>query len=598
MRLIAATFLFALLFSITVFGQSATLFREPTISETQIAFSYGGDLWSVPKNGGRAIRLTSGVGIESSPYFSPDGNWIAFTGQYDGNTDVYVIPANGGVPKRLTYHPSGDSVSGWTADGKQVLFSSSRNSYAGFSRLYKVSAMGGGMPEMVPLPMGRRGSLSPDSTKIAYEPLSQWQGDWKYYKGGQTQPIWIAKLSDSSITKIPRNNSNDKHPMWIGNKIYFLSDRDNGVVTLFEYDLGSKRVSKVINNRGLDIKWATSNGNEIVYEQFGTIFRMQAGQKRATKVNITVAGDFPGVRPSYVNVGRRISNAAISPSGARAVFEARGEIFTAPADKGNARNITNTVDTMERSPAWSPDGKWIAHMSDASGEYKLHLRDQTGVGEKKEITLGEKPGFFGGLTWSPDSKKIAYTDNHLGMWFLDVESGTNTKIDVNPIGVQDGVLEPSWSPDSNWIAYTKQLPNRLRAVFLYSIKDKKISQITDGLGDARDVTFDRGGKYLYFSASTDVGPTISFADLSGIDHQTTRSIYAIVLPDNIPSPLAPESDEEKVKVEKPKPKPTPKKADDKESGDKTADAKPADDKKAAPPKKACSEKAEDQTNSD
>ena len=539
-----------------------TLYRQPSISRTEIVFSYGGDLWVVPRSGGDARRLTSGIGIETDPYFSPDGNWIAFTGDYDGNTDAYVVPSVGGIPKRLTYHPSVDEVSGWTPDGKSVIFSSSRNSSSGYTRLFTIPVTGGGLPTEIPLPMAERGWMSPDGQSIAYEPLTQWQGDWKHYKGGQTQPIWIAKLSDSSIEKVPRDNSNDKCPMWIGDKVDFLSDRDGGVVSLFSYDIRSKKVDEVVKNTGLDIKYASAGGGAIVYEKFGTIYTVDVGSNSPKKVDIRVAGDFPGVRPRFERVGGRISSFAISPTGARAIFEARGEIISAPADKGDPRNLTNTVGAMEREPSWSPDGRWIAYFSDESGEYMLYLRDQTGMGEVKKISLGNGPGFYMNPVWSPDSKRLAYNDNWVNLWYVDITNGKNTKVDSNTFGTFDDVLEPSWSPDGKWLTYVKQLDNRLRAVYLYNVDSGKTSQITDGLGDARYTAFDKSGKYIYFTASTDVGPTISFADLSGIGHQTSRSIYAIVLRNDIPSPLAPESDEEKIAPEKkdePKPamSPTP-----------------------------------------
>jgi tricorn protease len=541
-------------------SRTPTLYRQPAISKTEIVFSYAGDLWTVPRAGGDAKRLTSGVGIETSPYFSPDGTLIAFTAEYDGNTDVYVVPTVGGVPRRLTYHPSVDEVSGWTPDGKGILFSSTRDSYSGNARLYTIPVGGGGLPDAVALPLADRGWFSPDGKYIAYEPLSQWQGDWKHYKGGQTQPIWIAKLSDSTIEKLPRDNSNDKCPMWMGDTIYFLSDRDNGVVGLYLFETGSKKVERVLENDGLDIKYASAGGGAIVYEQFGSIYTLDAGSKNPRRVDIRVAGDFPGVRPRFEKVGGRIQNAAVSPSGVRAIFEARGEIISAPVDKGDPRNLTNTTGVMERDPAWSPDGKWIAYFSDESGEYALHLRDQTGMGEVKKIKLGDGPAFFSNPVWSPDSKKLAYKDQHINLWYVDIGTGTNVRVDANPYGTPDDVLDPSWSPDGKWLGYVKQLDNRLRAVFLYSVDKKQSNQVTDGLGDARYTVFDKSGKYLFFTASTNVGPTISFADLSGIAHQTSRSVYAIVLRNDIPSPLAPESDEEKLTPEKkdePKPSLTP-----------------------------------------
>lgn len=536
-----------------------TLYQNPTVSRTSIVFAYAGDLWIVPRDGGDAKRLTTGIGVERDPYFSPDGNMIAFTGDYDGNTDVYVVPAIGGVPKRLTYHPSIDEASGWAPDGK-VLFTSNRNSSSNFSRLFTFAVDGSGLPTELPLPMVDRAWLSPDGQYVAYEPLSQWQSDWKRHQGGQTQPIWIAKLSDSSIEKLPRENSNDKCPMWVGDKIYFLSDRNGGRVSLFVFDTKSKKVEQVVNNTGLDIKYASAGGGAIVYEQFGTIHLLDIGSKNPKKVNIRAVGDFPGVRPRFERVGNRISSAAISPTGARAVFEARGEIISVPAEKGNARNLTNTTGVMERDPAWSPDGKWIAYFSDESGEYMLHLSDQSGMGEVKKIALGNSPSFYFSPVWSPDSKKIAYNDNHQNLFYVDIEKGTNVKVDSNTFGTLDDVLAPSWSPDSKWISYVKQLDNRLRAIFLYTLEKNQTNQVTDGLGDARHVVFDKSGKYLFFTASTNVGPTISFADLTGINFQVTRNVYAVVLRNDIPSPLAPESDEEKIQPEKkeePKPAASP-----------------------------------------
>ncbi|HEY8462248.1 MAG TPA: PDZ domain-containing protein, partial [Blastocatellia bacterium] len=507
---------------------------------------------------------------------SPDGTMIAFTGEYDGNTDVYVMPATGGVPKRLTWHPGADLVSGWTNDGKRVLFASARNSYSNFPRLFTVG-LDGSLPEEVPLPMAERGSYSPDGAYIAYEPLTQWQPEWKRYQGGQQDVIWIAKLSDSSIEKLPRGKSNDRYPMWIGDKIYFLSDR-NGGYSLFSFDVKTKQVSELVKNNGSDIKSASAfaaNGSGVIaYEQFGSIYLYDIKSNKSRKVNIRVAADVVTLRPRFEKVGNRISNASISPTGARAVFEARGEIITVPAEKGDPRNITNTTGVMERSPAWSPDGKWIAYFSDESGEYALHLRDQKGAGEVKKIAL--PPTFYYSLTWSPDSKKIALNDKKLQLWYLEIDKGEPVKVDSNPIGLNNDVMAPAWSPDSRWIAYAKQLPNLLRAVFIYSLETGKTHQITDGMSDARYPAFDKSGKYLYFTASTDIGPGISFADLSGVGYRSTRSVYAAVLRNDIPSPLAPESDEEKVAEEK----------KDGEAGKQAEGEKKPDEKSGAAPSQA------------
>jgi tricorn protease len=525
------------------YGQNHQLLQKPTVSRTQIVFVYAGDLWTVGREGGQASRLTTGVGIETDPAFSPDGNWIAFTGQYDGNTDVFVIPAGGGVPRRLTYHPGADQVVGWTPDGTRVLFRSGRNSTSGYARLFTVPVQGG-FPEQLPLPLAYEGSYSPDGSRIAYQPLTRWQPDWKRYRGGQTAPIWIARLSDSSIEKLPRENSNDFNPMWVGSKICFLSDR-GGAVSLYCYDTESKQIKQLVQNNSLDIKSASAGPDAIVYEQFGAIHLYDLKSGKEKSIDIRVTGDMIGVRPHFERVGSRISHADLSPTGARAVFEARGEIITVPAEKGDARNITNTPAVMERDPAWSPDGKWIAYFSDESGEYALHLRDQSGQGETKKIDLGKPASFYLSPTWSPDSRKIAYYDKRLTLWYVDIDKGAPVKIDKNPDGLNAEVMDPFWSPDSRWVGYSKQVDNHLRAIFLYSLETAKVTQLTDGMSDARYGAFDKGGKYLYFTASTNLGPAFGFAEMSTFPHQSSRNIYAVVLRNDLPSPLAPESDEEK-----------------------------------------------------
>ncbi|HMG33832.1 MAG TPA: PDZ domain-containing protein [Blastocatellia bacterium] len=519
------------------------LLQKPTLSKSQIVFSFAGDLWIVSREGGEAERLTSGMGIETDPVFSPDGSMVAFTGQYDGNIDVYVVPASGGVPKRLTYHPTADFAVGWTPDGKRILFASGRNSYNPVPRLFTIG-VDGTFPEELPLPLGSEASYSQDGSHLAYVPIIQWQAAWKKYRGGQTSPIWIANLADSSVERIPRDNSNDSNPMWIGNKIYFLSDR-SGSVSLFCYDTATKKISEVIHNNGLDIKSASAGPGGIVYEQFGSLNLYDLESQKTRKLNIAVNGDFPGVRPHFEKVGRAIASGSLSPTGVRVAFEARGEIITVPAEKGNARNLTNSPGVADRDPAWSPDGKWIAYFSDESGEYALHLRDQTGFGEVKKINLGNPPSFFYSPTWSPDSKKIAYTDKRLNLWYVDLQKGTPVKVDSNTFENPWRVLDPAWSPDSKWITYTKQLRNRLCAVFVYSVETGKSHQVTDGLSDARYASFDKNGKYLYFTASTDVGPTTGWLDMSSFGHPVTRSAYVVVLSKNDPSPLAPQSDEEK-----------------------------------------------------
>ncbi len=531
-------------------GQSdkPLLMRQPTLSKTQIVFSYAGDLWIVARAGGEAARLTNGVGNETGPLFSPDGQWVAFTGEYDGNIDVYIIPASGGVPKRLTYHPGADHLAGWTPDGKQVLFVSSRNSESGRSAQLFTLPVDGVFPTAVPLPMAFEGSYSADAAHLAYVPLPRPFNAWKHYRGGQATPIWLASLSDSSIEKLPRTDSNDFNPMWIDRKVYFLSDR-NGTVTLFNYDTTTKKVTPLIQNNGLDIKSASAGPDAIVYEQFGSLNLFELKSGKSQKVKVTISGDMLAVRPKYEKVGNRVFNGVLSPTGARAVFEVRGEILTVPAEKGNVRNLTNTTGAAERDPSWSPDGKWIAYFSDESGEYELHLRNQTGMGEVKKIKL--EPSFYYSPVWSPDSKKITFTDKRHNVWYLEIEQGKQIKIDTKTYESLGRDTRASWSPDSRWITYIKPLRSYFTAVFVYSLEDKKISQVTDGLSYAGDAAFDRNGKYLYFAASTDIGPAVSGFDMSSNPHRLTRSVYVTVLRKSDASPLAPESDEEKVAEEKP-----------------------------------------------
>src|SRR5215510_448248 len=514
------------------------LLQKPALSKTHIAFTFAGDLWIAPREGGEATRLTTGVGFEANPIFSPDGTQIAFTGQYDGNTDVFVVPASGGSPRRLTYHPGVDTAIAWTPDGKNILLRSSRASYSRFQRFFTIPAEGGFETE-VPLPMADEGAYSPDGSKLAYTPIAPAFAQWKNYRGGRLTKIWIANLSDSAVAEIPRQNSNDFNPMWVGEKVYFLSDR-SGRFTLFDYDTKTKRVAQVIKNDGLDIKSASAGPDAIVYEQFGEIklYDLQTG--KTNKVNITLNADLASVRPRYEKVAGSIANVALSPTGARAVFEARGEIISVPADKGNARNLTNSPGVADRDPAWSPDGKWIAYFSDESGEYAMHLSPQSGLGEVKKINLGNPPSYFYSPVWSPDSKKIAYT---------------------------------------------RQLKNRMCAVFVHSLDSGKSTQITDGLSDARFANFDKNGKYLYFTASTNAGPTTGWLDMSAFPHQTTRSVYVVVLKKGEASPLAPESDEEKVAEEKPSEKKdgaTGGQGDVAKEGEKKSDAAKPGDKKEPP----------------
>src|SRR5277367_40488 len=517
------------------------LLHQPTINATQIVFVYAGDLWSVARAGGAAQRLTAGAGSASRPVFSPDGSEIAFTGNYDGNADVYLIPASGGTPRRLTYHPAADEVVGWTRDGKSVLFASERDSYSFFQQLFTISR-DGGFPVELPLPGGAEGSYSPDGQELAYVPLDHAFEIWKRYRGGRTSPIWIAKLADSSVIPVPRDNSNDFNPMWVDHRVFFLSDR-NGPMSLYSFDSRSKSVSAALKNDGLDFKYASAGPDAIVIEQFGAIWIYDVKTGAAHKVDIHIAGDLPQLRTRYENVANRIQNADISPTGLRAVFEARGEILTVPAEKGDIRNLTNTPGADERYPAWSPDGTKIAYFSDESGEVALHIKNQNGQGETQKIDLGTPGSFFYFPTWSPDSKKIAYTDKRLNLWYVDLQKKTPVKVFHDRFTGPEQIFQSAWSPDSKWLAHTQQEVSHMRSVFLYSLETGQGQRVTDAMSDSFSPVFDKSGKYLYLLASTDAGPTMDTSMLS-YDRPVTSSSYIVVLRKDLPSPLAPLSDEE------------------------------------------------------
>jgi len=518
------------------------LAQKPALNRTHVVFVCAGDLWKVSRDGGAAQRLTSGPGVESNPVFSPDGSLIAFTGEYDGNGDVFVIPAEGGEPRRLTWHPAADVALAWTPDGKKILFTSGRTAYSRFNELFTVGVKGG-FPERLPLPMGYEGSFSPDGRHIAYVPLRRVFNAWKRYRGGTATPVWIADLSDSRIEKIPRKDSNDYEPMWVGDKVYFLSDRE-GPVTLFSYDVKTKEVSRVIPNDGLDLKSASAGPGAIVYEQFGSLNLYDLAGGKTKPLSVSIDGDMLEVRDKFVNVGDSLSSPSLSPNGVRTAFEARGEIITVPEEKGDARNLTNTPGTMERYPAWSPDGQKIAYFSDESGEYELHVRDQKGSGEVVRVALEKSPTFYFSPRWSPDNKKIAYEDCHLNLWYVDLEKKTPVRVDKDRSLAGQGNLGPEWSPDSKWLVYVKRLPNYLGAVFLYNLETGQSAQVTDGMSDANLPVFDPGGKYLYFTASTDSGASLQ-PDIHSIFRDVTSTVYLTVLDRAEPTPFSPQSDEEK-----------------------------------------------------
>ena len=542
--------LLCLVSSAVVFGQGTRLLRHPTVSRDSVAFEYAGDLWVVGRSGGQARRLTSTQGVELDPYFSPDGSQIAFSSTVAGNTDVYVVPANGGDPKRLTYHPGADRVRGWTPDGRRVIFASARDAapQQSYVRLWTVSA-DGGFPEPLPMPRAFSASYSPDSRRIAYEEIAtvfipDWYETsmWRHYRGGRTHPVMIMNLADYSVEKLPWSNSNDSLPMWIGKTIYFLSDR-NFTTNLFAYNTDTKQVKQLTNHDDFDIMTASAGPDAVVYEQAGYIYLVDASSGKEQRLNIQVAGDLPWARPQFKKVASMIRNATLSPTGVRVAFEARGEILTVPAEKGDYRNLTQSSGANDRSPAWSPDGTQLAWLSDASGEYQLMVGDPLGLTTPRAIPL-PSTAFFSAPSWSPDGSQLLLQDNHRNLWLIEMTSGKATKVDTDNYPDPIRSFDATWSPDSKWITYSKNLPSHLRAIFVYSLADKKPQQVTDGLADSISPAFDAGGKYLYFMASTNYGPSTGWLEMSSIDRPVRRAIYLTVLNASEPSPLLPETGDE------------------------------------------------------
>ncbi|MBI3715486.1 MAG: PD40 domain-containing protein [Betaproteobacteria bacterium] len=543
------------------------MLTEPALSARHLAFSYAGDLWVANVDGSGVRRLTSDVGEESNPVFSPDGKLIAFNGQYEGNTDVYIVPVEGGVPRRLTYHPGPDRVQAFTPDGKSVLFTSPRAAFENrHTQLFTVPVEGG-VETQLPIPNADRAAYSPDGKFIVYNPHRPAFQQWKHYRGGTFSQLWIYNVADHSVDKIPQpsTRSNDVDPMWIGDTIYFRSDRD-GEFNLYGYDVKSKGLRILTSFKDFPVLNAAAagsiNGGKIVFEQAGYLHTLDI-----------VSGNLAASRSHFVKGMKYARATSLSPTGARVAMEFRGEIVTVPAEKGDVRNLTNTLAANERSPIWSPDGKAIAYFSDESGEYQLHVRSQDGKGAAKKFAL-HGAGYYDRPAWSPDSKKILYTDNSFSLYVIDLASGVSKKIASEPLYSPRKTIRGSWSPDSRWIAYGLNSLSYIQSVHVYSLEQDKSYAITDGLSDVSQPVFDKSGKYLYFFSSTDDGPSTNWFSLNNQDNHSTDTIWMAVLRRDTPSPLAKESDEEKGVGKEPEKKDAPATEGKPDEGAKDA-AKPA-----------------------
>ncbi|MBE0675902.1 MAG: PD40 domain-containing protein [Bacteroidales bacterium] len=540
------------LMSAVATAQGTMLLRQPTVSRTHVVFVHANDLWIAPRDGGDAVRLTSSAGQESSPHFSPDGESIAFTGQYDGNTDVYLVPTAGGQPVRLTWHPGADNVTGWTPDGKYVLFASGREGFpTAESKFYRIS-IAGGMPEPLAVPRASSGSMSEDGRFMAYQDISFWDPEWRNYRGGQAKPIWILNLKDYTLKKTPQTDR-ERHtdPVWLNGKVWFLSERDYAN-NVWCYDPSADDLKQITFHADFDVKSLDAGGGMIVYEQGGSLHLLNPADNKAKKLTINVRGDFHWARDRWETISASaLQNASLSPTGQRALFEYRGEVFTVPKEKGSWRNITNSPGAADRYPVWSPDGKSIAWFSDQSGEYQLFVTDQEGAGKPRVISIPE-PTFFFRPAWSPDSRRIAFTDTHYNLWIVEIATAKVTKADTERFAHPNRTMNPVWSPDSKWIAYARLLDNQFKAIRVYNVETAEMIQMTDGMADAFSPVWDASGKYLWFLASTNYGLNTGWLDMSSYERPATMSLYFIVLSKDDPSPLLPKSDEEKEKSEETK----------------------------------------------
>jgi tricorn protease len=529
--------------------EDTRMLSQPALSNDHIAFIYADDLWVANKDGSQPRRITVDEGYESNPVFSPDGKTIAFNAEYDGNVDVFVVPVAGGSPTRLTWHPGNDQVRGFTNDGKSVLFISQREVFTNrYNQLFTVP-VAGGMPVKLEIPNAFWAAYSPDNKQMAYTPFSDAFKQWKNYRGGTHSVISIYTFANQQTIKVPQpeGGCNDVNPMWMGNVIYFRSDR-NGEFNLFSYNTQSKKIDQLTSFKDFPVLNASGNNGTIAFEQAGYLHTHTIGETSTKRIKVGIAADLIELRSRFVKGTKYIRSGGISPSGLRAVFDFRGDIITVPAEKGDPRNITNSTGAHEKYPAWSPDGKNIAYFSDASGEYELHIKSQDGKGAAKNFKL-DGAGFYAFLNWSPDGKKISFTDNSRSLYIIDIATGNIQKIDSDALYVP-GVFRNSfgdWSPDSKWIAYTRVTETQFRRIFLYSVEQKKSFPLTDGLSDATEPIFDKGGKYLYFLASTDAGPVVNWFDQSNSDMRATQSFYLVTLQKETISPFAKESDEEKIK---------------------------------------------------
>jgi tricorn protease len=538
------------------------LLRFPAIHGDQVVFGYAGDLYTVPSSGGVARRLTSDPeGYEMFPRFSPDGRHVAFTGQYDGNTEVYVMPAQGGEPRRLTYTATleRDDVSDrmgpnnivltWR-DNETIVYRSRRTQWNPFKGELTLARLSGGIPEVLPLPRGGWCGFSPDGKQLAYNRIFREFRTWKRYRGGQADEIWLYDFATKETTRLTENPAQDMFPMWKGDRIYFVSERDDlRQANLYVLDLKTKETRQLTRFTEFAVKFPSLGDSAIIFENGGYLHRFDLATEQTTRIPIEIREDLASGRGGWRDVAKEIASAFPAPDGSRAVLVARGDVFTVPAKNGPTRNLSATPGVHERDAAWSPDGKWIAFISDASGEDELWiLQAQDGRSPAVQLTTDADTYYFA-PQWSPDSTKLLWSDRAQRLRFIDITTKAITTVDENP-DAPFGQFE--WAPDSQWITWTRNERGILTKVMLYSLADKTTQAVTDGWYDATAPAFSDDGKWLMFASARDYQPIYSDTEWNHA-YQNMERIYLVALAKDTPSPFAPKSDEVAIAKDEPKP---------------------------------------------
>jgi tricorn protease len=543
-RLVA---LFALAGALPAAAQTHLL-RFPDIHGQQVVFTYAGDLWTAPATGGTAVRLTAHPGLELFAKYSPDGKWIAFTGQYDGDEQVYVIPSGGGVPRQLTYYPArgplpprwgyDNQVYGWTPDGKAVVFRSLRDNWdLGENRLYTVP-VDGGLPTALPMPQSGAGDLSPDGKAVVYSPLFRDFRAWKRYQGGWAEDLWVFNLATHDATNITNNPFSDRDPMWIGDRIYFASDR-SGTLNLYSVKPDGTDLVQLTSSTTWDVRWPSADeAGRIAYEMDGELHVYDTRTKADTKLDIFVPDDGLAARPQHRAVSRFIEDYALAPKGARALFVARGDVFTAPIEHGPTRNLTHSSGAHDKAARWSPDGRKIAFISDRSGEEELYLVDQDGSGEPERLTTNGDMMRYPPV-WSPDGKRLAFSDKAGRLWDLEIATKRLTQVARDSSG---RLGDQSWSPDSRWLAFSMNHASGFSSIYIWRVGEAAARQVTDAMSNAYEPVFDPDGKYLFFLSDREYAPQISSLEFDFATDRTT-GIFALALRKDVPPPFPPQSDE-------------------------------------------------------